>query len=302
MNEIVQSQDTSSQDYERIASAIHYLTRHYNEQPNLDELAAHLNLSPYYLQRLFRRWAGISPKRFVQYLTIEHAKALLSDSYSVLDAAHASGLSGPGRLHDLFVAVEAVTPGEYKQQGAGIPIDYGFHATPFGECLIAVTERGVCALLFVEEDRATAMAQLRAQWARAELEEAPTRTQPSIDLIFPAQTDDAAEGGNQRSVTLLLRGTNFQVKVWEALLRIPSGALATYGHIAQVIGKPTAARAVGQAVGANAIAYLIPCHRVIRASGEIRDYRWGKTRKQAMLGWEAAHRDHQQAHEEEITA
>jgi AraC family transcriptional regulator of adaptative response/methylated-DNA-[protein]-cysteine methyltransferase len=276
-------------DYARIAAAIDYLRENYRTQPSLDELATHLNLSPYHLQRLFRRWAGISPKRFTQYLTVEHAKELLAASHSVLDATYESGLSSPGRLHDLFVTVEAVTPGEYKQQGAGVRIAYGYHDSPFGQCLLAVTGRGICGLFFVDGAREEVLAQLRQQWPQAELVHAQAETQPYAETVFPPAV--RAGAGPERRINLLLRGTNFQIKVGEALLRIPSGSVATYGDVAQTIGKPQAARAVGQAVGANAIAYLIPCHRVIRSSGEVRDYRWGRTRKQAMLGWEAAQQE-----------
>jgi AraC family transcriptional regulator of adaptative response/methylated-DNA-[protein]-cysteine methyltransferase len=273
-------------DYQRIAEAIRYLEENYRDQPELDDLAAHLHLSPFHLQRLFTRWAGISPKRFVQYLTAEHAKQLLANAHSVLDAAYETGLSSPGRLHDLLVAVEGMTPGEYKTQGSGLMIHYGRHATPFGDCIVAATERGVCKLSFLDgEGWQAAVDELRAQWAGATLVEDAAYTQPLVDLIFPPE--HVAPNG-QRQVRLLLKGTNFQLKVWEALLRIPAGAAATYEDMAQAIGQPGAARAVGGAVGANNIAYLIPCHRVIRKSGVIQDYRWGATRKKAMLGWESA--------------
>jgi AraC family transcriptional regulator of adaptative response/methylated-DNA-[protein]-cysteine methyltransferase len=275
-----------STDYDRIAAAIHYLEENYRDQPELDDLAAYLHLSPFHLQRLFTRWAGISPKRFVQYLTAAHAKQLLANAHSVLDTAYETGLSGPGRLHDLLVAVEAMTPGEFKTRGAGLAIRYGRHATPFGDCILAASERGVCKLSFLEGDGwDAAIGELRAQWAGAALVKDPAYTQPLVDLIFPP--DHAAPNG-RRQVNLLLKGTNFQLKVWEALLRIPAGAAATYEDVAQAIGQPGAARAVGGAVGANNIAYLIPCHRVIRKSGVIQDYRWGATRKKAMLGWESA--------------
>ena len=274
---------TLSTDYDRIAEAIRYLEANYRDQPSLDDLAAHLHLSPSHVQRLFRRWAGISPKRFDQYLTVEHAKQALADSRSVLDSTYDAGLSSPGRLHDLFVAVEAVTPGEYKQGGAGLCIEYGFHATPFGECLLAATDRGVCALLFVDDERSTTLADLRSDWPAAELIENPSVTASYVDTIFPAESNTG-----QRQVTLLLKGTNFQLKVWEALLRIPAGGVSTYGDVARAIDKPGSARAVGSAVGANHIAYVIPCHRVIRSSGQLSDYRWGQTRKRAILGWEAA--------------
>ncbi len=274
-----------STDYQRIAAAIQYLEANFREQPELDDLAAHLGLIPFHLQRLFTRWAGISPKRFVQFLTAEHAKQLLANAHSVLDATYESGLSSPSRLHDLFIATEAVTPGEYKNKGEGLQIDYGRHTTPFGDCLLATTERGICKLTFLdaETDWATAVAELRADWQEATLVENPQQTQGLLDQIFPNEPIN-----EPRKVNLLLRGTNFQIKVWDALLKIPPGTAVSYEDVAQLIGQPGAARAVGGAVGANHIAYLIPCHRVIRKSGVIQDYRWGPTRKKAILGWEAA--------------
>ncbi len=279
-------------DYQLIAAAIRYLEANYCDQPALDDLATQLAISPYHLQRLFKRWAGISPKRFVQFLTVEHAKELLAASHSTLDAAYASGLSGPGRLHDLFVTVEAMTPGEFKLGGSGLTITYGFHVTPFGECLLAITERGVCGLTFNSEaGHAGEVAALHERWPAAHLVENPQATALVIDRIFaPSATHSPASLASTSTapLRLLLAGTNFQVKVWEALLRVPPGSVCSYADIAQCLGRPSAARAVGGAVGANAIAYLIPCHRVIRKSGVIKDYRWGSTRKKAMLGWEAA--------------
>lgn len=290
-------------DYARIEEAIRYLEENFRQQPTLDELAAHLHLSPYHVQRLFTQWAGISPKRFVQFLTAEYAKEMLHNSATLLETSYESGLSGPGRLHDLMISVEAVTPGEYKKGGAGLQIDYGFHETPFGECLLTVTERGICGLSFIAGDgRTQALSELRARWHAAEITENPTVTQPLVEQIFPQNvtevyehaghengTDGAPHKISQpRPLKLLLNGTNFQIKVWEALLRIPSGALCSYEDVAHLIDRPSAARAVGGAVGANPIAYLIPCHRVIRKSGVIKDYRWGSTRKKAMIGWEAA--------------
>jgi AraC family transcriptional regulator, regulatory protein of adaptative response / methylated-DNA-[protein]-cysteine methyltransferase len=271
-------------DYQRVAEAIHYLETNYRDQPNLEALAAHLHLSPFHLQRLFTRWAGISPKRFVQYLTAEHAKGLLANAHSVLDAAYDAGLSGPGRLHDLLIATEAVTPGEFKSRGEGLTIRYGRHATPFGDALLAATERGICKFSFLDQTEWTAaVAELRSQWAGAHLIEEPAYTQPLINQIFPPEPT-----GEPRRINLLLKGTNFQLKVWEALLRIPAGSVRSYEDVAEAIGQPNATRAVGSAVGANHIAYLIPCHRVIRKSGIVKEYHWGPTRKKAMLAWEAA--------------
>lgn len=274
-------------DYERIAEAIRYLEANFRQQPDLDALAAHLSLSPFHLQRLFTRWAGISPKRFVQFLTAEHAKALLAQSHSVLDAAYDVGLSSPSRLHDLMIATEAVTPGEFKTKGSGLVIRYGRHATRFGDCLLAATERGVCMLAFLDDEAwPAALTELAKQWPEATLVEEPKFTQPYIEQIF------AASGkGDSRPLTLLMKGTNFQIKVWEALLKVPFGSVISYEGLAEMVGQPAAARAVGGAVGANQLAYLIPCHRVIRKSGVVKEYHWGPTRKKAILAWEAAHRN-----------
>ncbi len=294
-NMIMQDITTASADYALVAQAIAYVTEHAAAQPALAEIATGLGVSPFHLQRVFTRWAGVSPKRFLQFLTLEHAKRLLDESRPVLQAAFEAGLSGPGRLHDLFVTVEAVTPGEYRARGAGLEIAYGRHATPFGDCLLAATERGICALSFLDdcqegEDHGwdAAQAGLAAAWPQATLHEQPDRTQPLAARIFAPQPHDRP-GEADRPLALLLKGTNFQLKVWEALLRIPPGSAATYAEVAQALGAPSAARAVGGAVGANAIAYLIPCHRVIRSSGALTGYRWGDTRKRALLGWEAAH-------------
>ncbi len=272
-----------SEDYRRIEQAMGYMEAHDLEQPSLEEMAASVNLSKYHFQRLFTQWAGISPGRFLHCLTLHHAKRLLGAQQSVLDTSLDAGLSGPGRLHDLFVTYEAVTPGEYKRGGAGLSIAYGFHATPFGECLLGATGRGICALTFVRGgDREGALAELRARWPRATLGEAPERTGPLAERAFGGQ------GADRPALHLVLHGTNFQVKVWEALLRIPPGTVATYGAVAAAIGRPTARQAVGQATGRNPIAVLIPCHRVIRRMGVVGGYRWGAPRKRMLLAWEAA--------------
>jgi AraC family transcriptional regulator, regulatory protein of adaptative response / methylated-DNA-[protein]-cysteine methyltransferase len=276
--------DLRTQDYSRIEQAILFLESKYHEQPSLEEAARNAGLSEHHFQRLFRRWAGISPKRFVQFLTLDHAKRLLRDSRNVLDATFEAGLSGPGRLHDLFVQCEAVTPGEFQRQGAGLEITYGFFPTPFGECLLASTERGICSLLFVTEGgRAARLRDLASDWPGALLVENARTLSPIARRIF-----EPAVNGSDRPLTLLLKGTNFQIKVWEALLRVPLGALTSYGDLARRIGEPRASRAVGGAVGANPIAYLIPCHRVIRGLGVWGNYGGGVTRKKAMLAWEAA--------------
>lgn len=238
-------------------------------------------MSEYHFQRLFTRWAGISPKRFLQFLTKENAKRLL-ERHSVLEAAYAAGLSGPGRLHDLLVQCEAVTPGEFKSRGRGMSISYGFHPSPFGECLLALTGRGICDLAFVDGDRQAALAQLQRDWANADLQEDPQRTVPVVAQIFtPAPRDPGR-------ITLHLRGTNFQIKVWEALLRLPAGAVTSYEALAGQVCSKEAARAVGNAVAGNPVAYLIPCHRVLQKAGGFGNYRYGPTRKKAILAREFA--------------
>jgi AraC family transcriptional regulator of adaptative response/methylated-DNA-[protein]-cysteine methyltransferase len=271
---------SGARDYERIARAIEYLRRHAGDQPDLAAAARHVHLSEHHFQRLFTRWAGVSPKRFVQFLTVEHAKSYLAATRGVLDAAGAVGLSGPGRLHDLFVTLEAMSPGEYKAGGAGLAIRYGVHDSPFGPALIAITARGICALNFVG---GAGVERLRRDWPDAELRWDPDATAPVAERVFRPL---ALPPG--RALALLVKGSNFQVKVWRALLELPLGSLATYGDIAARIGAPGSARAIGTAIGANPVAWLIPCHRVIRASGALGGYRWGAERKAAMLGWEAA--------------
>lgn len=272
-----------SADYQRIEQAIHYLEANVQRQPGLQEIASSLNLSEYHFQRLFTRWAGISPKRFLQFLTKEHAKTLLARSTPLLEAAYEVGLSSPGRLHDLFVQCEAATPGEFKSKGLGLVIFYGFHPTPFGECLLGMTDRGICHLAFVQDrDRDAALRDLRPAWANATLRASPERTRPLAERIF------APSGQPSAPIHLLLRGTNFQIKVWEALLRIPSGQVTSYESIAAHLRLSDAARAVGNAVASNPVAYLIPCHRVIRKVGEFGDYRYGPARKKAILAWEMA--------------
>jgi AraC family transcriptional regulator of adaptative response/methylated-DNA-[protein]-cysteine methyltransferase len=283
----VANYDQLSQDYDRIEQVIHFLDSHQDEQPSLKEMAQIVNLSEYHFQRLFSRWVGISPKRFMQYLTKERAKQLLRDSDDLLSVAHATGLSGPGRLHDLFVSTEAVTPGEYKQRGRGVKIRYGFHPSPFGECLVAQTERGVCNLMFVDEhNHDAAISVLRRNWPAAEIEEDYEDTRIVIDEMMELFQKRAPT-----SLRLHLNGTNFQIKVWEALLRIPSGSVVSYENIAIYIGAPNTSRAVGNAISRNPIPVLIPCHRVIRKTGQFGSYRWGASRKKALLGWEMAQED-----------
>ncbi len=282
------SDQTNRADYNLVAEAITFLESNYQKQPTLEEVAAHLHLSPFYLQRLFTRWAGVSPKRFVQYLTASHAKALLAKAHSVLDATYESGLSSPGRLHDLLIATEAVSPGEFKSQGSGITITYGRQTTPFGDALIATTDRGICALSFLDDEIParnwqSAVNDLQNHWQAATLVEDQGRVSRLVEGAF-----DQWQQNGATTIQLLLKGTNFQLKVWDALLRIPTGAAWSYEDVAAAIGQPSASRAVGNAVGANPIGYLIPCHRVIRKSGVIEGYHWGATRKKAMLAWETA--------------
>jgi AraC family transcriptional regulator of adaptative response/methylated-DNA-[protein]-cysteine methyltransferase len=264
----------------RIARAIGYVVEHYQEQPSLEAMAERAGLSPFHFQRTFKRWAGISPKRFLQYVTLGEAKRLLLNDASVLDAALDSGLSGPSRLHDLFVQCEAMTPGEFKALGDELEIRWGLHDAPLGRVLIGVTERGICWLAFVENDDAPVIAEFEHEWRGARLVRDDAGT---ADAVARAFTFDAAG-----AVPLLLRGTNFQIKVWEALLRIPFGQLVSYGSLAQAIGQPRAVRAVGRAVGANNISWLIPCHRVILATGVIHNYRWGAHQKRVLTAFEAA--------------
>ncbi len=277
---------TRSRDFERVRRAIGYLERHHLDQPDLDRIAAEVHLSPFHFQRLFTRWAGVSPNQFMRFLSVEHAKAALEAGESVLEATFEAGLSGPGRLHDLLVTFEAVTPGEYKTMAAGIEIRWGIHASRFGDVLVAATERGICGLGFVEPGgEAAAVDDLRGRWPRALLRRDEAATRCHAERLFEPR--GTTPGG--APLKLWVKGTNFQIKVWEALLRVPFAALASYGGLARAIDCPGAARAVGRALADNPIAYLIPCHRVIRASGRFEtDYRWGTARKRALIGWEAA--------------
>ena len=269
-------------DFARVEQAIAFIAANYTRHPTLEEIAAHVHVSPFHFNRLFTRWAGISPQRFMRFLTKEYAKQVLAESGSVLDATYQAGLSGSSRLHDLFVTYEAMTPAEYKEQAAGMHLVYGFHATPFGECLLSLTERGICGLTFQDvSERDAALIQLRAAWPGAALLPDTAKTGVVAAQLFAGGTNTA------KPFNLLLRGTNFQIKVWEALLRIPVGAMVSYQDVAAALGQPRASQAVGGAVGANAIGYLIPCHRVIQQHGGPGGYRWGITRKQALLGWEA---------------
>jgi AraC family transcriptional regulator of adaptative response/methylated-DNA-[protein]-cysteine methyltransferase len=265
----------------RIAAAIAYIVDHYQEQPSLEIMAAASGLSPYHFQRVFKRWAGISPKRFLQYVTLDQAKRLLQGEASVLDAALDAGLSGPSRLHDLFVACDAMTPGEFKARRETLVIRWGLHETPLGRILLGVTARGVCWLAFVD-DEADAIAAFEAEWQGATLIRDEDGARAQAERAF-----EIGHGGAE-PLPLLLKGTNFQLKVWEALLRIPFGSLVSYQAIASAIGQPRAVRAVGAAIGRNNISWLIPCHRVILGTGIIHNYRWGVAHKRRLLAVEAA--------------
>jgi AraC family transcriptional regulator of adaptative response/methylated-DNA-[protein]-cysteine methyltransferase len=270
-------------DYERIAQAISFITSRVETQPGLEEIAAHLHMSPFHFQRMFSRWAGVSPKRFLQALTLERAKQLLSQSKPLLEVSDALGLSSGSRLYDHFVQLEAVTPGEFKSGGVNVAIEHSVHDTPFGPAFIASTPKGICKLAFLDhEDRQTCLSDLNRHWPHAELHENPTAGRPIFETLF----GNGAE--SNKPLSLHVSGTNFQINVWKALLRIPPARAVSYSEVAEAIHRPHSARAVGLAVGANPVALLIPCHRVIRQSGLLGGYRWGETRKHAIHAWEAA--------------
>ncbi len=270
-------------DYDRIADAIDFIVRKADSQPTLNEIAAHIHLSPFHFQRLFCRWAGVTPKRFLQVLTLERAKQLLSDSKPLLEVSDSLGLSSGSRLYDHFVHLEAVTPGEYKMGGAGLTIEYAMHDTPFGKAFIAITSRGICSFAFLEHAEIVGhLTALQKKWPHAMVYENRQRTLVIIKSMF------GEEKKLDRPMSLHVTGTNFQVSVWKALLQIPPAMVASYSQVATAIGHPSSARAVGLAVGANPVAFLIPCHRVIQQSGKLGGYHWGETRKQAIHAWESA--------------
>jgi AraC family transcriptional regulator of adaptative response/methylated-DNA-[protein]-cysteine methyltransferase len=271
-------------DYDRIARVLRYVDEHRAEQPGLTALAREAGLSLFHFHRLFSTWAGVTPKNFLQWLTFSRAQGLLRDGASVLAAALESGLSGPGRLHDLCVRLEAASPGEIKSGGAGWTIKAGFSLTPFGDSLAAQSPRGVCHLSFVDNNRKEAWDSLKELWPNARWQRDDAAAQELLAEVFARPSRPRA----RRPLTALVRGTDFQLRVWRALLRIPSGRLTTYGQLAAAVGAPSAAaRAVGSAVGSNELAWLIPCHRVIRQTGAAGEYRWGAVRKQAMIAWES---------------
>ncbi|MCI1187400.1 methylated-DNA--[protein]-cysteine S-methyltransferase [Hymenobacter sp. DH14] len=268
-------------DYQRIEAALAYAQTHFQTQPDLEEMAAQAHWSPFHFQRKFQEWAGVSPKKFLQYLSLDHAKQLLRQQASVAEAAHETGLSGTGRLHDLFVTLEAMTPGEYRQGGAALAIRYSFGESPFGHYLVASTDKGICKLVFADDEDA-AVAELRLEWPQATFMAEKTAAHAQVARFF------AREFMSADRLHLHLKGTPFQLKIWESLLRVPEGQRCTYSQLADAADNGAAVRAAGTAIGANPVAYLIPCHRVIRGTGELGQYRWGASRKAALLGWEAA--------------
>jgi AraC family transcriptional regulator of adaptative response/methylated-DNA-[protein]-cysteine methyltransferase len=273
----------AASDYEIVRRAIGFISEHWRAQPEIDAIADAAGVSTTELHHLFRRWAGLTPKAFLQALTLDHARALLRDSASVLDATFEVGLSGPGRLHDLFVTHEAMSPGEWKSGGEGLTIHYGFHPSPFGTALIMATERGLAGLAFDDADaRKPALADMQSRWPKATYVEDSARTAPLARRIF-----DRKLWRPDQPLRLVLIGTDWEVRVWETLMKIPLGRLTTYSDIAAKVCTPAAARAVGAAVGKNPICFVVPCHRVVGKSGALTGYHWGITRKQAMLGWEA---------------
>ncbi len=283
--------DTSGRDYGRIEKAIRFIEGNVRRQPTLAEVARHVGMSEFHFQRVFSRWAGVSPKTFLQFLTADCARGLLQQSYSVLDAAYDVGLSSGSRLHDLTIKLYGMTPGEIKAKGSALPIRYGVHPTPFGRCFIATTPRGICGLRFIQPGTTrTHLAELREAWPGSTLVQDQRATGATVRRIFEAARRSDVP---KNDLALVVRGTPFQIKVWEALLHVPAGHVVSYHGLARRIGRATASRAVGSAVGQNPVAYLIPCHRVIHSTGTVGKYRWGPVRKKALLGWEAAHQKSQ---------
>ncbi|HWG06130.1 MAG TPA: methylated-DNA--[protein]-cysteine S-methyltransferase [Beijerinckiaceae bacterium] len=274
---------TAGGDYVHVKRAIEYMSGRWRDQPSLEEIAAHVGLSPSHFHHLFRRWAGLTPKAFLQALTLDRARDLLRDSASLLDTTYEVGLSGPGRLHDLFVAHEAMTPGDFKSGGAGITLAYGFHPSPFGEAILVAAPLGLAGLGFVDDgDRAAALADMQRRWPNAVFREDQAATEGFAQRAF-----DPDLWCSDTPLRVILIGTDFEIRVWQTLLRIPLGKATTYSSIAGHIGNPKAARAVGAAVGRNPLSFVVPCHRVLGRSGALTGYHWGLTRKQAILGWEA---------------
>ncbi|MBL8580942.1 MAG: bifunctional helix-turn-helix domain-containing protein/methylated-DNA--[protein]-cysteine S-methyltransferase [Rhizobiaceae bacterium] len=270
-------------DYETVRRVIEKISLDYRDQPVLEELAAEVGETPTGLQKLFSRWAGLSPKAFLQAVTLDHAKRLLAQGMPLLETSYEVGMSGPGRLHDLFVTHEAMSPGDYKSRGAGLTMRYGFHISPFGLALVMVTERGLAGLAFADlGGEMAALEDMRGRWPNAAYVEDIAATAPYAARVF-----DPARWRSEQPLRIVLIGTDFQVRVWEALLRIPLGRACTYSALASGIGAPSASRAVGAAVGANPLSFVVPCHRALGKSGALTGYHWGLTRKRAILGWEA---------------
>ena len=267
-------------DYERIKKAIEFIRSNFQQQPDLDAVAKEVYLSPFHFQRLFKEWAGVSPKKFLQYISLQHAKKLLHQ-HTVSDTAFETGLSGSSRLHDLFISIEGMTPGEYKNGGEQLQINYSFAETPFGNIIVASTTKGICHLAFADDEKDT-LQQLQSQFPNARFKQVVDTIQQNALFIFTQDWKDLSK------IKLHLKGTPFQIKVWEALLKIPMGDVSTYSGIANTIKNPNASRAVGTAIGDNPVAFLIPCHRVIRSTGDFGQYHWGSIRKTAIIGWEAA--------------
>jgi len=267
-------------DYERIKKAIEFIQANFQQQPDLDAVAKEVYLSPFHFQRLFKDWAGVSPKKFLQYISLQHAKKLLHQ-HTVSDTAYETGLSGSSRLHDLFISIEGMTPGEYKNGGEELQINYSFAETPFGNIIVASTTKGICHLAFADNEN-EALQQLQLQFPNAKFRQVVDTIQQNALFVFTQDWKDLSK------IKLHLKGTPFQIKVWEALLKIPMGDVSTYSGIATSIHNPNASRAVGTAIGDNPVAFLIPCHRVIRSTGDFGQYHWGSIRKTAMIGWEAA--------------
>ena len=273
----------AADDYAVVRRAIAFISEHWRAQPEIDEIAAAVGTTTADLHHVFRRWAGLTPKAFLQAITLDNARRLLRSSASVLDAAYEVGLSGPGRLHDLFVTHEAMSPGEWKSGGEGLSVAYGFHPSPFGSALVMTTERGLAGLAFADPgEEEAALDDMRGRWAKARYSEDKERTGAIARRIF-----DPTLWRPERPLRVVLIGTDFEVRVWETLLGIPMGRATTYSDIAAKLGKPTASRAVGAAVGKNPVSFVVPCHRVMSKSGDLTGYHWGLTRKRAMLGWEA---------------
>jgi AraC family transcriptional regulator, regulatory protein of adaptative response / methylated-DNA-[protein]-cysteine methyltransferase len=273
--------ESKPRNYERVEHAINYINKHFKTQPSLDEIAKAIHVSPYHFQRIFSEWAGVSPKKFMQYISLNYAKNLLKNRMLLLDVTYETGLSSCSRLHDLFVTLEGMTPGEFQNGGADLTINYCFAESPFGKVIVASTPKGVCHMSF-EEDENKALLDLKKTFPHAKYHQVTDKFQQDALFIFKK------DWKHLDKIKLHLTGTPFQLKVWERLLKIPMGALVTYGDIAQNIGNPKSSRAVGSAIGSNPVAFLIPCHRVIQSSGKISGYLWGETKKKAIIGWEAA--------------